>query len=67
MEFNELADRVTRDLPPGWEIRVELQQDSGDVVLEDPYCEDIDFPSNRETREQTVLDALEFAIENKLK
>lgn len=61
--FAATCDRVCRDLPEGWGIVIELEKDSGVIVLEDPNAEGVDFPTNNEKFEQTLNDAVEFAIE----
>lgn len=63
MNLQDMCDRVCRDLPDGWLITIDLMRDSGDVTLWDPNGDKCEFPSNRETIEQQLIDALEAAIE----
>lgn len=62
--FFEVADQVARDLPEGYEIIIRIERDSGVVVLEDPFGDELSFPTNHERLQDEVLDALEFAIEH---
>lgn len=62
--FLEVADRIARDLPEGYEIIIRIERDSGVVVLEDPLGDELSFPTNHECLQDEVLDALEFAIEH---
>jgi hypothetical protein len=61
MTFKEAANLVCSDLPEGWQIRVELEKDAGNIVLENPWGDTEDFPANHECFEQTLLDAIEHA------
>lgn len=63
MTFQEACNKVCGELPQEWIVSVTLMLDSGDVQLIDPEGDDIDFPSNRENVEQTLLDALKHATE----
>jgi hypothetical protein len=67
MEFKELANKVCGELPDGWNIRIDLELDSGSVTLEDDSSEEQDYPTNFECIEEQVLDALEFAKEEDAK
>lgn len=62
--FSEVADRIARDLPEGYEIIIRIERDSGFVVLEDPFGGELSFPTNHGHLHDDALDALEFAIEH---
>lgn len=40
MTFRELANLACAELPPGWEVRIELSREAGSVILWDPEGED---------------------------
>ena len=42
----------------------DLALHSGDVTLQDPFSDEVDFPSNREDIEAELRDALAYAIEH---
>lgn len=62
--FNDLWNEVARCLPNGWDITVSVYGGGGsDVVLTDDEGTEHNFPTNWEGLEQTVLDAILFAIQ----
>lgn len=61
--FNDVVDRVCRDLPGGYTMAVHLELNSGHVSLDGPDGEEIEFPSNYECLLDQVNDALEHACE----
>ena len=63
METNELLNICARDLPEGYSIEIQVERHGGIVILLGPNGAREDFPSNDETPEQSVLDALECAKE----
>ncbi len=64
MKASELINLICRDLPEGYEIIIDLALHSGDVTLQDPFSDEVDFPSNREDIEAELRDALAYAIEH---
>ncbi|XZE35878.1 hypothetical protein SH501x_001423 [Pirellulaceae bacterium SH501] len=62
--FFQVASQIARDIPDGYEIIIRIERDSGRVVLEDPFGDELYFPTNQECLQDEVLDALEFAIEH---
>lgn len=61
--FNDVVNRIARDLPSGWTLRIDLERDAGTVGLDSPSGEEVEFPSNYECLLDQVNDALEHAIE----
>lgn len=64
MTFNKLVNKVCGELPDDWRIEISLELAAGDATLLDPIGMEQVFASNRETLEETVLDALEWAKEH---
>lgn len=64
MKASDLINLVARDLPEGYTLTIEIERNSGVVALDDPFGDELDFPSNRETVESEILDALQYAIEH---
>lgn len=62
--FFEVTESVARDIPYGYELVIKIELHSGSVVLLGPDGEELDYPSNMESMQDEVLDALEFAIEH---
>ena len=62
VSFLEATNQVCRDLPDGWQISIELERNAGSITLTDPGGDEVDFPSNHDVFEQTLRDALEYAI-----
>lgn len=56
-------NRAASELPEGWQITIEVELNAGYVSLHDPEGEEHEFPCNRESMAQDVLDALEYAVE----
>jgi len=50
-------------LPPGWNIKIDLEFEGGSVDLYDPAGNKIDYPSNHEKLSDSIRDAIECAIE----
>ncbi len=64
MTFNDLCNRVAKELPDGWRLNIELEQGAGTVELYDRHGGKFDFDSFGEGIEsisQAVLEALAFA------
>lgn len=63
--FNELWNRVARDLPAGWQLCVTVAGAAAGAAVElvDPEGDDHEFPSNHEHLAEEVADALDYACE----
>ena len=61
--LQQIANQVCGELPEGWQISITLELDSGAVDLWDEEGEREEFPTNYESLEQQVQDALEHAVE----
>lgn len=61
--LRQIANEVCGALPEGWQISIALERDSGDVDLWDEEGEREEFPTNYESLEQQIQDALEHAVE----
>lgn len=64
--FMAACDEVCGALPEGWTITVELERDSGAVVLMNPEGDDVEFPCNYESIAQQLKDAVDHAVEQEL-
>jgi len=61
--FCAACDKVCGELPDGWQITVELERDSGCVVLTNPAGDEVEYPSSFESITDQLFDALEYAVE----
>ena len=62
--YSAAINAVAKHLPEGWQIRITLERDAGDVQLFDPDGDEVFFASNREHCTETLNDALNCAIED---
>lgn len=60
--FQDLVNEVCAKLPDDWQIVIGLERDAGTVDLFDPDGERVEFPTNYETLQDQVEDALEHAL-----
>ena len=61
-DFRSLCNKVAREIPEGWTIRIELEHSAGSVWVEGP--DDTEWCcSGNDDIEVDVLSALEHAIE----
>lgn len=60
-DLKEITNKICYELPEDWSITLELERDSGWVELINPYGDKEDFPSNLESMEEALQDALEYA------
>lgn len=56
-------NRAAAELPGRWTITIEIERDAGNVCLYDEEGIEHEFPCNRESLAQDVLDALDYAID----
>jgi hypothetical protein len=61
--FDDLCNRVARDIPEGWTIRINLERHAGWVQLKNAFGESVEFPTNDERMSETVNDAMEHVTE----
>ena len=61
MDLLEIIENACADLPEGWEIRINLERNSGTVSLLDPEGDEVEFPSENECLSESVQDALDQA------
>lgn len=59
----DALNRAAGELPEGWSITIEVERCAGYVSLYDPDGEEHEFPCNRESMAQDVIDALDYAID----
>lgn len=57
----DAMNRAAGELPPGWTITIEIERDAGNVVLYDAEGNEHEFPCQRESTAQDILDALDYA------
>jgi hypothetical protein len=57
--FKDACNLVARHLPAGWSIEIQLEKDGGGITLTDSSGEEAEFPSNYESVEEELSDALE--------
>lgn len=55
-------ERACKDLPDGWQIDIGMESGSAWVNLYNPDGDQVEFPTNRETIDEELNDAIEFAI-----
>ena len=60
---NQAIEKAADELPDGYEISLCIERDAGWVDLIDPSGEHIEFPTNRESIADQILDALRYAID----
>jgi hypothetical protein len=60
--MGELASHVGEHLPRNWLLKIEIEREAGWVSLFDPDGVEVTYPSNLETVEEMVVDALECAM-----
>lgn len=61
-EMAAVIDKVCGELPGGWQMVLEMERDSGFVLLYDPDGEPVEFATNYEGIENAILDALRHAL-----
>lgn len=61
-EFYTQAQRACAELPEGWEITINLEQDAGTISLFNPDGDEVQFDSNYESIQQELRDAIDAAI-----
>lgn len=55
-------ESICERLPSSWEVQITLERHSGDIELIDDAGKCLDFPTNYESLEEQLDDALEFAL-----
>lgn len=55
----DIFNEVCRDLPPDWQVRVDLEQGSGCVVLVDPWGDDHSIHLD----DASIEDMMRFAVQ----
>lgn len=61
--IQDALNHAASHLPEGWNITIEVERSAGYVSLHDPDGEEHEFPCNRESMAQDVIDALDYAID----
>jgi hypothetical protein len=61
MTFNEVCSYAARELPETWLLEMHLEKAAGWLTLYDEDGQVRSFPTNFESMEETVLDAVGFA------
>lgn len=61
LTFNWVCDQAAATLPDGWTLDIELEHNGHNVVLRDASGEAVLFPSNHETIQDAVIDAIAHA------
>lgn len=61
--LGDVINVLARDLPEGYNVSIEVERHGGAVLLEGPDGTNIDYPSNHETVQESVEDALSHARE----
>lgn len=60
--FDRVCNQVAHDLPPGWNLNVELENGAGSIELLDDLGIAHTFDAHDQSLALAVKDALEFAI-----
>lgn len=59
----DAMNRAASELPPGWNIHIEIERDAGTVVLYDDEGVDHEYPSFRESLAEQIIEALDYALD----
>lgn len=63
LPFNQVVNILARDLPSGYSIQLDVELEGGGVRLYARGENEIDYPSNQESVQESVEDALNYARE----
>ena len=61
LNLSDLVQEAAGSLPDGWEVSLRVERDAGWVELIDPDGNEVPFPTNNESIEETYLDAVRHA------
>ena len=57
----QAIEDACQEIPDNWKIQVCIQKDGAFVLLLDEDLDSIEYPSNHERTEDSIIDALAFA------